>query len=127
MRVEASVSGDWKQTISWLTKAQTKTPTKSLNKIGQDGVRALGIATPKGETGLTSRGWDYNVETGHNSSEVAFTNNAHPGESINIARAIQYGHATGTGGWVPPYDYINPAMTPILNRGVDLIAKEMFE
>ena len=28
----------------------------------------------------------------------------------------QYGHGTRNGGYVPPRDYINPAMAPVFNR-----------
>ena len=36
-----------------------------------------------------------------------------------IAILLQYGHATGTGGYVPAVDYINPVMEPIFGNAVD--------
>ena len=34
----------------------------------------------------------------------------------NVALMIQYGHGTGTGGWVEGRDYINPAIQPIFDK-----------
>lgn len=39
-----------------------------------------------------------------------------------LAIMLQYGHGTGTGGYVRGRDYINPAMKPIF----DQIADEMW-
>jgi hypothetical protein len=42
---------------------------------------------------------------------------------IPVAILIQYGHATGTGGWVEGYDYINPAIKPLFDK----IAQDVWE
>ena len=44
-------------------------------------------------------------------------------KGVNIAIILQYGHGTGTGGWVEGRDYINPAIQPIFDR----IAEEAWE
>ena len=36
--------------------------------------------------------------------------------SALIAIILQYGHATGNGGWVEGRDYINPALQPIFDE-----------
>jgi hypothetical protein len=38
---------------------------------------------------------------------------------------IQYGHGTGTGGYVEGIDYINPAMRPIFDEIVERVVKEV--
>ena len=43
----------------------------------------------------------------------------------DIAIILQYGHGTGTGGWVEGRDYINPAIQPIFDRIVDEAWKEV--
>jgi hypothetical protein len=43
------------------------------------------------------------------------------GESI--AFLIQYGHGTGTGGYIQGIDYINPAIRPIFEQ----IAEELWK
>ena len=43
-------------------------------------------------------------------------------KGVPIAIILQYGHGTGTGGWVEGRDYINPAIQPIF----DAMAKEVW-
>ena len=40
---------------------------------------------------------------------------------------LQYGHATGTGGYVQGRDYINPAIQPIFDRIADEAWKEVIK
>jgi hypothetical protein len=40
-----------------------------------------------------------------------------------IAIMLQYGHGTGTGGYVQGRDYINPVMKPIFDRIADTVWK----
>lgn len=89
-----------------------------LEKYGKLGVAALSAATPV-DTGLTAASWRYEYETNDERSVLSFHNDNF-GEregryKINIALILQYGHGTGTGGWVEGRDYINPAIQPIFD------------
>ena len=44
---------------------------------------------------------------------------------VNIAIILQYGHGTGTGGWVEGVDYINPALKPIFDKLIDDVWREV--
>lgn len=125
MRIDITTSGEFRNTISWLNDTKNKLPVSSLNDIGRRGVASLKASTPR-DTGLTAAGWQYKVARNRSGADVVFYNTAHP-SSANIAMLIQYGHGTGTGGYVPPIDFINPAMRPIFNIAGDQIAKEMFK
>lgn len=125
MEIVIESKGDFSQITKWLKKAGDKTPEQAFNKIGRDGVESLARTTPVGRTGLTSQGWSYKINRDARGMEVAFYNNAHPQEAVNIAKIIRLGHGTGTGGYVPPYDYITPAMTRIHAYAGDLIVKEV--
>ena len=46
-------------------------------------------------------------------------------QGLVIALLIQYGHGTGTGGWVEGRDYINPAIQPIFDEIRDNIWREV--
>ena len=46
-------------------------------------------------------------------------------KGVNIAIILQYGHGTGTGGWVQGRDYINPAIQPIFDKIADAAWKEV--
>lgn len=85
-----------------------------LSKYGQMGVSALASATPT-DTGLTASSWYYEIEHQNGGVTLSFKN-SNVNKGVNIAIIIQYGHGTGTGGWVEGRDYINPAIQPIFDK-----------
>lgn len=126
MRIEITSKGDFKDTISWLNKMKRNSPISTLHQIGREGVAALGPATPK-DSGATAMGWDYKISSKGGKHEIAWINKANPGTSANVALLIQLGHGTRNGGYVPPIDYINPALRGIFSTAGDRLAKEMFK
>ena len=78
------------------------------------GVNALKAATPV-ESGATAAAWGYEIEVKKGSIDIYWTN-ANVVNGVPIAILLQYGHGTGTGGYVPGRDYINPALRPIFDR-----------
>lgn len=97
-----------------------------LDKYGKEGVAVLSAATPV-DTGLTASSWDYEIVEKDEAISVQWTNsNIQPGPSgVNVAILIQYGHATGTGGYVQGIDYINPALRPIFESMANSAWKEV--
>lgn len=93
----------------------------NLDKYGRLGVDALASATPH-ETGLTAKSWGYRVNTTNDGASIEWYN-TNVNDGVNIAVIIQYGHGTGTGGFVSGIDYINPAIRPIF----DQIAADVWE
>lgn len=85
-----------------------------LDKYGREGVAALASATPT-ETGKTASSWYYEIEHTKQYSVIRF-NNSNINDGVPIAIILQYGHGTGTGGWVEGRDYINPAVRPIFDQ-----------
>lgn len=116
-----SIEGSWDKTERWLKKMTSKGFDRTLYKVGSHGEKALGKATPVGETGQTSRGWRYEVSK----DELSFNNVAHPQERVNIAKIKDLGHGTGTGGYVPGKHYIKPAMQPVWSLASKLIDEEL--
>ena len=51
--------------------------------------------------------------------------NSHVNKGVPIAVILQYGHGTGTGGWVRGRDYINPAIQPIFDKIADEAWREV--
>ena len=84
-----------------------------LDKYGRAGVAALAAATPV-DSGETANSWYYNIEHSNGSARIVFYN-SHVNKGVNIAIILQYGHGTGTGGYVAGRDYINPAMRPVFD------------
>lgn len=92
-----------------------------LDKYGRAGVSALSSATPI-DTGKTAASWYYEIKRQNGSVSLEFFN-SNVNKGVPIAIVLQYGHGTGTGGWVEGRDYINPAIQPIF----DQLAKEAWE
>ena len=114
---------DFKKTEQFLKFATNASKNINLDKYGQKGVAALASATPV-DTGLTANSWNYKVEkSGSTISLVFYNTNVVSG--VPIAIILQYGHGTGTGGWVEGRDYINPAIRPIFDEMADAIWKEV--
>jgi hypothetical protein len=75
------------------------------------GLDALRAATPR-DSGLAASSWTYKiVQNGRRITIVWMNTNMENG--FPVAIMLQYGYATGTGGYVQGRDYINPAMRPV--------------
>ncbi|MBD5135265.1 MAG: HK97 gp10 family phage protein [Lachnospiraceae bacterium] len=85
-----------------------------LEKYGQIGVDELSKATPV-RTGLTASSWYYTIETDKDGYVINWSN-SNIQNGINVALIIQLGHGTKSGGYVPPNDYINPALKDIFDQ-----------
>lgn len=94
-----------------------------LNHYGRMGVDALSQATPV-NSGETARSWDYKITNNQKRIGIEWFN-THVNDGANIAILIQYGHATGTGGYVAGQDYINPAIRPVFDQISDNIWKKV--
>lgn len=106
--------GDFSKLTRFLERAKEAVHLGDLDKFGREGVAALASATPF-ETGLTANSWYYEIVRKNGSVSIQFFN-SNVQNGIPIAIIIQYGHATGTGGWVEGRDYINPAVRPVFDR-----------
>lgn len=106
--------GDFSKVIAWLEKAKDADASGVLEKYGQMGVEALRNATPV-DTGFTASSWYFKVVKADDRWTIEFHND-HINKHVNIALILQYGHGTGTGGWVEGRDYINPALQPIFDQ-----------
>ena len=118
--------GEWKKTYEFLdscSKWRKKKILKKFEKYGEKGVEALSASTPK-DTGKTSESWSYKIE--QKKDEIAiYWINSNFNHYVNIAVILQYGHGTGTGGYVQGIDYINPALAPIFEQMADELWEEV--
>ena len=106
--------GDFKKLTRYLERAKEVVKLGDLDKYGREGVQALSSATPV-DSGLTASSWYYTIENKNGTSKIMF-NNSNIQNGVPIAVILQYGHGTGTGGWVEGRDYINPAIRPIFEK-----------
>jgi hypothetical protein len=121
--ISAKASGSFKNTESFLHFMNKGKLFNNLDKYGRQGVDALSSATPR-DTGETANSWGYQV--GHTRGVYSISwFNTHREGRVNIAVILQYGHGTGTGGYVQGIDYINPAIRPVFNRILDDIWRQV--
>jgi len=86
-----------------------------LERLAERGVAALEAATPK-DTGLTASSWSYEIENSGGKTTIYWLNSNKTDTGIPIAILLQYGHGTGTGGYVQGRDYINPAIQSVMDE-----------
>lgn len=114
MRAKFEVSGGFTKTERFLNRMKRREYLNVLDEFGRDGVQALRNATPV-DSGATAEAWDYEIKRTRNYTEIVWTN-SNINDGVPIAVILQYGHGTGTGGYVQGRDYINPAIRPIFDK-----------
>lgn len=115
--------GNFSKTTLFFERLKNLFDKGILDEYGRRGVAALSAATPS-DTGITANSWAYQISNSVGKMTIEWTN-SNINEGVNIAVIIQYGHGTGTGGYVKGRDYINPAMQPIFDAIVSNIWKEV--
>lgn len=123
--VTVKVSGSYRKTRSFLTKAKNLKLDSILRKYGEQGVKALTNATPK-DTGKTANSWVYEIRHESNGPTLIWKN-TNIVDGVSIAVILQYGHGTANGGYVQGRDYINPALRPIFDQIAKSAWKEVTE
>lgn len=121
--IDITAPGSFAKTEAFLGKMAKGQLFEILNHYGAVGVDALASATPV-DSGLTANSWTYTIinEKGRHAIEWHNTNVVN---GIPVAIMIQYGHGTGTGGWVEGRDFINPAIRPLFDRITNEVWKQV--
>lgn len=126
--IRVSVKGDFKNTEKYLKGVASKDYRSILEKYAIKGLKALIEATPI-DTGVTADSWGYKIQNDTKGVTIEWFNintidgYAYGGQGTPIVILLQYGHATGTGGYVEGYDFINPAIRPVF----DELSQELWE
>ena len=115
--------GDFSKLDGFMNRLKGLSKKSDLDKYGQRGVDALSAATPY-DTGNTAGSWYYKINREGEMLSLEFCN-SNVNEGVPIAIVLQYGHGTGTGGWVEGRDYINPAIQPIFDEILNDLWKEV--
>lgn len=115
--------GSFNNTERYLSRLNRLQVFSTLEKYGSIGVAALASATPV-ESGATAAAWSYSVVQRPGYYSIRW-HNSNINQGAPIAVLLQYGHGTGTGGYVQGRDYINPAVRPIFERIANEAWKEV--
>ena len=120
--ISVSSRGGFSKTEAFLRRARDLR-IQILRRYGEEGVRALSLATPK-DTGETASSWYYQIKEDKTSTTIEWLNR-HVEDGVPIAVILQYGHGTNGGGYVEGIDYINPAMRPLFEEIANSVWKEV--
>lgn len=121
--IRITSKGDFSKATRWLERAKEKLRMGILDKYGEEGVEALSNATPV-DSGATASSWRYEIQNSSTGAKLSFHND-NINKGVNIAIILQYGHGTGTGGWVEGRDYINPVIQPLFDKIAEEVVKEV--
>lgn len=121
MRIGFESRGSFDKTEQFLAKMSRGDIFRDLERFGQIGVDVLAAATPV-DTGETASSWFYTIERKRGSYSITWRNSNMAGDTP-VAILLQYGHGTGTGGYVQGRDFINPSIRPAF----DEIAEAMWK
>lgn len=115
--------GNFNRIDKFLNKMQKRDYLNILDTYGRMGVDLLSSNTPV-DSGKTSESWTYEIERTNDKTTIRWLN-TNVNNGVNIAIILQYGHGTGTGGYVQGRDYINPAMRPVFDKIAEQAWKEV--
>lgn len=121
--ISFSSSGNFDNLEKFLTRVLKGDLYSRLAGYGAEGVAALARATPQ-DSGKTAAAWSYEIKIDATSASIIWSNsNVVDGRPVAIL--LQYGHGTGTGGYVAGRDYINPVLQPLFDRIANDVWKEV--
>lgn len=121
--IEFQYEGDFIETNKFLKRLLKINNEIDFNSYGQKGVKALASATPI-DSGITADSWSYEIEKAKDSVTITWSN-SNVVSGVPIAIILQYGHGTGTGGYVQGRDYINPAIQPVFDEISEAVRREV--
>ena len=115
--------GDFSKTDNFLKSLKQQRMYNAIEQYAQKGVEALAAATPV-DSGLTASSWYYNIKYTASGVTIEYCN-SNIQNGVPIAVILQYGHGTGTGGYVKGVDYINPALQPVFEETLNNVWREV--
>lgn len=116
--------GDFKTTIKFLKFISSKTYKDKLENYAKIGQAALEEATPV-RTGKTKASWSYKIEENSGSIKITWINDNLADGKMPVVMLLVNGHATKSGYWVKPNDFVTPAIEPVFNKIAEDLWKEV--
>lgn len=111
-KVSFRIIKDCVKTKLYFRRMQNQEYVNEIIKCGIEGVKALSAATPV-DTGKTAASWSFEAVKTGSGIRIEWYNANVTRDGTPIAIMLQYGHGTGTGGYVVGRDYINPAIESV--------------
>lgn len=121
--LKVTFNGDFTNTSRYLEKMSHKDFLSKVMNYAEIGTDALEKYTPR-DTGFTAQSWYSEIEESEDSLVIRWKN-THINDGVPIAIILEFGHGTGTGGYVQGRNYLNPALQPVFENIIQLIQKEV--
>jgi hypothetical protein len=121
--ISFTTQGSFDRTAASLRRLANGEIFRVLDRYGEMGRAALAAATPV-DSGQTAAAWTYQIVQNGGYPGITWSNTNRQ-NGFAVAISLQYGHGTGTGGYVQGRDYINPAIQPIFDRIADAVWEEV--
>ncbi|QFP94913.1 hypothetical protein SEA_OHMYWARD_31 [Gordonia phage OhMyWard] len=118
--IQLTHKGSFSNAQSRLGRMSKGTIQDALSKYGALGVHVLSNATPM-DSGESRNAWTSKVTKTGKGWKLAWHNQNKTIDGQPVVILLQFGHGTGTGGYVAGRDFINPAIKPVF----DLIIAEV--
>lgn len=111
--IKITQKGDFSKTEAFLHRDRNAVILNILEQYGQIGVTELMKVTPV-RTGKTQASWYYTVKKTASGFEIDFNNSNRDKDGTPVVILLKFGHGTQSGAYVPPNDFVTPAIRPVL-------------
>ena len=118
MNINFTAKGEFVSAIKLLMKYKSLEMDRRLVRVGKEVTSALSEKTPV-NTGELASGWNYELEKDSGKKSVVIRNSTHP--EFELLNGLEYGHGTGTGGYVRPTHFISKTVDSL----DDYISREL--
>lgn len=116
--------GNFNRLEKFLKNADRQKLMSVLDRYGREGVSALALATPV-DSGKTASSWSYRIGTSRGSFFIIWENSHVTSTGTPVAILLQYGHGTRGGGYVQGREFINSAISPIMDQIAEAVWQEV--
>lgn len=120
--IEVRSSGGTDNLERFLKEMKANSIFDALTFYAEEGVAALETATPH-RSGVAAGSWYYKITKSDHGCTISWLNSDKDSQGTPIVIMLQYGHGTGTGGYVAPHDFINPATKRVFDDISDAVWK----
>lgn len=121
--IKISQSGNFDKSEKFLDGLSKMNKRHILDYYARLGLDLIRAATPV-DSGETRNSWYFAIERKGDDWSIIW-NNSHIEQGYPIAILLQYGHGTGTGGYVQGRDYLNPVLDDVFQRMADEIWRKV--
>ena len=124
--IKVKHSGDFSNIESFFRRMNNKNYQDLFERAADRGLAELKANTPK-DTGKTADSWSYDIRVSKGSATITWNNSNVLPSGTPIVFLLHYGYSTKSGYYIQGRDFINPALTPVFDKLISDIWKEVIK